>query len=252
MVYRVGPKSLSGHSQLHNKLSTEILKPMLIDLAKRSVVAASIAAITDNSGGAAADGTIGAIPAITGFTESGTASAQKAELETSFGAVKDAITELGSKASALLAVVPACDFTDNSGGTTADGTIAAIDASMTAVNTSIAAVAGVQTVRTNIMNAIATLAVVTNRIRYALGLSLITDNSGGTPAYPLVVPALSVSTGTASDGTAAGGTSKTEVDAMLAAMAAAVKELATALNACRAVSAPAAVTVVAVAAEQGG
>ena len=246
MTVRIDAKKFSGASHVYDGDLSAALRELSIANAKRVMVTAAVAAITDNGGGAGANGTIEAITLPPAFTEVGTASAQKAEFETALGLVKDALTEVGTKLEEVVAILPAVDFTDSSGGTAADGTIAVMDVSMTAVATSIAAYAGATTRCTAIRNAIATMANATNLVRAAVGLSAIVDSSGGTPTLPRVVAALSTDTGTAVDGTALSGISKTGADAFLAACAAAVKELSTAVNAVSAVTAPATTTVVAI------
>jgi hypothetical protein len=240
---RIDAKFFSGEAHLHQASGglADLMRTLYIAEAKRCLVTANVAAITDSGGGAAANGTIDVITIPPPFTEVGTASAQKAEFEAACGNVKDAITELGAKLVALNNVVPAIDFVDNSGGAGADGTIAAIDATMTAVAASIARNAGVVTVATGIRNAISTLCFVTNKMRAAVGLAAIVDNSGGQVLYPNTIPAISTDTGTASDGTNLTGTAATAANTFLAACAAAVKELSTAINAVRAVTAPTAV-----------
>lgn len=242
MTLRVNPRSFSGAAAVFDGTLAIALQALAVNESKRCLDALNPTVLTDNSGGASADGTIGAITLPPAFTEAATASAQKAEFEASCVNVKDAITELGTKLEECFGSVPACVFAESAGGTTADNTIGAIDASMTAVNTSIAAYAGATTVCTNIRNALATLAWGANKLAYSLGVAALVDNSGGTVLYgaaadSVTIPALSTGTGTAVDGTALSGISKAGADAFLAAAAAAVKEIATKINACIAAAA---------------
>lgn len=247
MPVRIGTQKFSGASNVFNGELSGALRELAIANAKRVLVTASVAALTDNGGGAAADGTVGAIPDIAAFTEVGTASAQKAEFEASLASVKDGLTELAAKVVVLKAVIPATDLTQAIGGAAADGTIAAIDMSMTAVATSIASYTNTKDIVTNIRNYIHTLVIETNRLRVAVGLTPLVNNVGGSHISPPVLGALAVSTGTAVDGTALSGISKVGADAFLAAVGAAIKELSTGINAVSAVTAPATTTVVAAA-----
>lgn len=165
--------------------------------------------------------------------------AQKAELEASFGNVRDALTELAAQINVIAAKVPAASVTGTLGGAAADLTIAAIDASMTAVSTSLASAAGTNALVSAYRDVVATLAAQTNRLAVACGLSELTDSSGGTPVYSGALPALVTTTGTAvtgADATANAGVLATGANTMLASFAAAVKELATKLNACTSAS----------------
>lgn len=247
MTTRIKADSFSGASKLHDGTLSAAIRALAIDNAKRTLATAAVAALTDNGTGAAADGTVGSIPIPAAFTEVGTASNPKAGFETALATVKDAITELAAKLVALKAVVPASDIVDNSGGTAADGTIAAMTKTVTAVNTAIAAYAGTKTVCEAIRNAFYVLVLETNKFRVAAGLTPITNNisGAGITTYSATIAAIAVSTGTAVDGTALSGTSKADADLFLTACADATKELSTAINAVRAVTAPAVTTVAA-------
>lgn len=238
---RVGKKTFSGASHVHEGTLAEALRNLAIADARRCVAAAvtatTLAAMTDNSGGAAADGTVGAIPNIAAFTEAGTASAQKAGFETALGKVKDGLTELAAALVALKGIVKASDITQSIGGAAPDGTIAAYTVSLTAVNTSIASYAGTTTIVENIRNQFHTLVTETNKFAVATGVAKLTNNVGGKVISPATLPALSVDTGTAVSGTALSGISKAGGDAFLAACAAATKELSTKINAILAVTA---------------
>lgn len=205
--------------------------------AQAKIAASAVTDITDNSGGAAADGTIPAIadftPAVLGSTDA----VQKAELEASFAALTDALKELIAHANALHAKVPAMDGTlvDSITGTAVDGTIAAIDASMTAVATSLASATGANAFVESFRNAVSKLAYHVNKLAVACGEAALVDNSGGDAAFGLTFANISEDTGTAvsgADTTAANAAiKKTDADAKLAVMAGVIKEFATKLNA---------------------
>lgn len=234
MVQRIGTKTFSGDANVHNGVLADCVRQLAISDARTklaaAVVATTLADLTDDSGGAAADGTVGAITIPPAFTEAGTASAQKAGFETALGTVKNALTELAAKVVAAKAIVPATDMTSAIGGTAADGTIAAITVALTGVNTSIAAYAGSKTVCENIRNYYATLICEVNKLCVAVGVTKLVDSTGGSIISP-ALGALSVDTGTAVDGTALSGISEVGGEAFLVACAAATKEIATKLNA---------------------
>lgn len=240
MTQRIGSKHFSGDANLHNGVLADAIRQMAISDARTKLAAAvtatSIAVLTDNSAGAAADGTVGLIPIPAAFTEVGTASAQKAGFETALGTVKNALTELAAKLVAAKAFVPATDVTNAVGGTAADGTIAAVGVALTGVNTSIAAYAGSKTVCENIRNYFHTLVYETNKLAVAVGVTKLVNSVGGDPINPPTLGALSIDTGTAVDGTALSGISEVGGEAFLTACAAATKEIATKINAILAVT----------------
>lgn len=243
MPTRLSSAAFSGGSDLATGRLAAMLRDQAIRDAKTQVAAlvtaTTLAVLTDNSGGAAANGTVENIPIPTaGFTEVGTASAQKAGFETALGTVKNAITELAAKLVTIKPYIPASDIVNNVGGTAADGTIAAITVSLTAVNTSIASFTGSRTVMQNVKNQIYQLVLETNKFAVAVGVTPLANAITGAELVANALPALSTDTGTAVDGTAASGVSKVAADAFLAACAAAVKEIATKINAVLGVTAP--------------
>jgi len=179
--------------------------------------------------------TVGSIVAMHGgVTAPG---AQKAALEAALVTVRDGLAEIAAKCTTINGKVPAltASITDNSGGATADGTIGAITQVLTAVSTSFASAAGFRAALTTYTAAIATLAVEVNKLAVATGQTPLVDSSGGVPAYTNTVSAVSVTTGTATSGAdvtdANAGVTITNANAILVAMADAVKEMATKLNA---------------------
>lgn len=234
MTQRISTKLFSGAGHLHDGTLADALRQFAISDARTKLAAAvsatTLADLTDNGTGAAANGTVNAITIPPAFTEAATASAQKAGFETALGTVKNALTEIAAKVVAAKAIIPATDITQAVGGTSPDGTIAAITKSLTAVNTSIAAYAGSKTVCENIRNYIATLVCEMNKLCVAVGVTKLVDQTGGAIISPATLGALSIDTGTAVDGTALSGISKAGGDAFLTACADAVKELSTKWN----------------------
>jgi hypothetical protein len=201
-----------------------------------------LSALTDNSGGNASNATAN-IGQVSYGVLSGTNMSQKAELETALGLVKDALTEIGAKLIAAYAAVPGTPLgtiTNSIGGAAADGTIAALDVSMTGVNASIASAAGLNTILTNVTKLMKQETYLLNKVCNAVGVTPLVDDlgEGVVPAYTNTLAALAVDTGTAvsgADATAAnGGALKTEVDAALVKIANYVAKLAAKCNAVQA------------------
>lgn len=251
---RIDSRYFSGGAHLQgagDDALAAIIRDFAIRDAKRTIVTAAVAALTDNSGGAAADGVIAAItfPAATVAIDDPGNCVAKTEYESALATVKDAYMEIAEKVVALEAVLPTADLTNNIGGTAADGTIAVIDVTLADAFANLVSRTGALALHDDYQNVVATLAWHINRLRVAVGLAPITDNSGGEVLWTAngasTIPALATSTGTA---VAVGGSSITEdhAEALMTAYAAQIKELATAANAVRAVTAPAtAVTVAA-------
>jgi hypothetical protein len=195
------------------------------------VKANTIAALTDNSGGAAADGTIGAIPLASTAPLTGDTCPTKAEVETALGTVKDALTELAAKVVTYAAAIPAFVPTNSIGGTTADGTIGAITAAFTGATSGRVALAGFNSCVTAAAYVLAEIARDVNVLCTACGVTpLVTTNLPTLTTFDNTYAALSTDTGTAA---ANGLTSITDAEgeATMAAFAAAIKEVATKLNA---------------------
>jgi hypothetical protein len=240
MTQRVTAKTFSGNARLYDGTLADIIQKMSMTL--NHLKMRDIADLTDNSGGATADGTIDAIPIATLVDVNGTNLCSKTAMDTALGEAKAAIQELGAKLSAMYAVVTPHSLTNNLGGTN-DGTIGAITKSFTAVDTAGVHGADFNTAITAIRNSIATLAKELNYLCYACGVDKLVDNSGGTAAINHTLSALTVTTGNA--GTT-NSVSKTDGDAIMSAVAAAVKELATKMNSLIAASTYVACDVVAV------
>lgn len=227
-MLKINRKTFSGAANVHNGVLADILISLAGGVAKNA--AASVADLTDNGGGAAANGTIDLIPLATGTPAAGANCPTKAEIETDFGLVKDALTEIGAKLIAIAAKVPAFTPTNNIGGTAADGTIAAITTAIVGSNANRVQKAGFNTVAKALRNGVAQLARDVNGLATATGQGSVDDNSGGVPALSHTYAAIPVDTGAvAVDGTTS--VVSAEATATLTAFANAVKELSTKLNA---------------------
>ena len=208
---------------------TEVIRELAVGQAKLKLEN-SVAALTDSSGGDATPTAdeVQFVDAFVGAANSGTSLAQKAATETALGKVKNAVTELATKTNEILALLGLTQLTDNSGGTAADGTIAAMDTSTTAATTG-CVVATTNAIVTVINDAFNELGLKANIIAKAVGIegvNLAADfaSKNGT------IAAISTSTGTAADP----GVTKAEVDAALVIWADNVAYLAALLNAARA------------------
>lgn len=232
-MIKLTAKLFSGASHIFNGT----LATALISLAQnQAIVAASaVTDLTDNGGGTA-DGDIEAPVVIANYVTAGVDAAQKAELEAAFGNVRDALGEVVAQLNDVRAVVPAFPALTNSmGGAAADGTVGAIDVSMTAVDASMVSAAGARTVQAALYARIYQAAHYVNLLAKATGVSQIALPAGVTPTYDTEFAAVATGTGAAVAGSAAtdalGTVSKTNADAMLVGLANAVKELTAKLNA---------------------
>src|SRR5262245_5892029 len=154
MTIKITKQSYSGASKVFDGQLAAALRGVAQYQAAVKLDTAAVTALTNSAGGSA-NGTINPIgnvtPAVLGTTDC----AQKAGLETAFGTVKDAITEIVAKLNAIRAVVPAFGaLTDSTGGAAADGTVGAVTVSLTGVGTSLASAAGAQTVINALKDAI--------------------------------------------------------------------------------------------------
>lgn len=194
----------------------------------------------DNSGGTPG----AAIAAIPDFTLSvlGTNDAvAKAELETAFDGVVDAVSELIAQANAVRAVIPDAFalLVDNTGGTAADGTIAAIDVSATGAGASLASATGTNTVLSTLRSRVAQIASYVNKLCVATGVAPLTlDLTSHVVAdaeWGVVFAAVDIDTGatvSGADTTAANAcVLKTEFDTTMPVLANAVASMAAKLDA---------------------
>ena len=190
--------------------------------------AATVSAFTaDNSGGTAGVA-VSASPTFENVANDGGNLAQKADFESSAGNVADAIAEIVDKANAITAAISGelVQLTDNSGGAGADGTIAAIDADITAAATGVQATE-CNTIGAAIDQAMAKAAKAVNQALIACNfkplktLGLEGDGSDTIAAIP-------TDGGTAADP----GVSKAAADAAFATWANNIASMAAKLDAC--------------------
>lgn len=234
-------ETFSGGAGLHDPSGglAEAIKGIAQTFAARA--ASGIADFTaDNSGGTPGS-ELANVADFTLSVVSGTNAVAKAEMETSFGQVRDALSEIIAKVNAVRAVVPDAfaALTDSTGGAGADGTIAAIDATGTGVNSAMASCAGANTVLAVLRSRTAQVAHYVNKLSVATGQEPLTDNITSNLAadaqWGTVVSAISTDTGTATNGsdtTAANAiVLVTEFDERVGALADAVASMAAALDA---------------------
>jgi hypothetical protein len=254
MTTKVGAKTFSGMGHITDGTLAAAVRENLAAHARRIV--ASLADITDNSGGTNDAGGLRKPTAFAAFQAGTTDAVAKAEFEAAAGNVRDAIKELVAQVNTIAAKAPAFStLTDSMGGTAADGTIGAIDVSMTgtsATGATMVATAGANTVVSTLNDRLEQCRYFVNQLRIALGMSQIaTEYSRPSAAFSTTFAAVSTSTGTATGGTNAttdATISKVAADAALLKLANNVKTLSTALNAMTAdANANAALAVVAVA-----
>jgi hypothetical protein len=175
---------------------TLFLKELATDMAK--MYADTFTNLTDNSTGV----TTGALtlPTVAGLTNSAdddTSLAQKAATETQLGLVKDAFQELATRTIALHTKLGLGTFTYSGGGTAADGTIGAINDTITAAATGVT-LANLTPIVTAYNGAAGYLARKINEVAVATGTTEldVTAYQDVAIANP---SALSTNTGTAAD-----------------------------------------------------
>lgn len=228
-MIKVDRNKFAGESHLSDGVLADIVRGLAQHSAK--VVAGQLADLTDNSGGAAADGTVGLVPACAATPLAGDTCPTKAEVETAFGTAKDALTEIGAQIAAVAAKVPAFTPTNSLGGAAADRTIGAVTVAFTGAITGRVAKAGFNDFVDAVNNRIAELARDVNKLAVATGQTEMNVSALPTlTTYDNEYAALATDTGVAAaDGTTS--VTDAEGEAAMVAIAAAVKELATKLNA---------------------
>lgn len=208
------------------------------------ITASSLTALTDNSGGAAGNGTIEAVGNVTNAVLGSTDCAQKAASEAALLTATDALSEIVGQCANIHAKVPALDGTlvNSIGGTAPDLTIGALTVGGTGVGASLASAAGVKAVVTALKNGISQATYHVNKLVVACGAETTTngpivDLSGGVLSTSLTFAAISSGTGTATSGAditdANAAVKQSDFNAIMVLLANAIKELATKLNACR-------------------
>lgn len=222
---KIGRKTVAGGAGMG--MLADSVRALAQGVAKTA--ADAVAPFTaDNSGGAASDGTMPAIPAMASTPASGASCPTKATVETALGTVRDAFMEIAAKITAIAAVVPAFTPTTSIGGTAADGTIAAIGALTGATSARVARtgleaqVAAYRAVLANLTADVNALAVATgeDELGHSLDAYIVGDH---------VYAALTTDTGAAaSDGTASVVTA--EATAVFTAFADSIAELADKLD----------------------
>lgn len=237
MTILLGKRHFQGVSKVHAVGTdglTEIVRQMAIHQAQ--IILAGTADLTDNSGGAAANGTIEAVVTPTLAVLGSTDATQKAEFEAGALNVVDALKELIARMNTIVAKVPAfAALTDSLVGTAADGTIAVIDATYTGVAASMAKGLDVQTIIAELKSRVSQAAYHVNRVATACGQVPVIDSLGVTKVFSstFAVTTATVSTASGADATSANAIIKVaDAGVFMAALAAAIKELATKLNAC--------------------
>jgi hypothetical protein len=240
MPVRIYVNHFSAASQVY-RVDQNGLTPALRGLAQSvaRIAASAVPALVDNSGGVAADGTLDPIaafsPAVLGTNDA----VQKAALEAGFATAVDALKEVLAQCNQLHGKVPALAglLVDALSGTAADGTIGAITTSYSGVGTSMASAAGANAVLTGLRNRIAQLGYAVDTLAVACGVPPLVDNSGGLDSTSLIVADVAVSTGAAASGADAGAANAivkaANATAVMTSVAAAIRELAARLEACR-------------------
>jgi len=235
------PRSLKRSTRGYSPVDRTELKSLA------RIAASSITALTDNSGGSAADGTVAAIGNVTPAVLGSNDAAQLASSVTANLTAVDAYKELIAQMNAFQAVVPALPsvITDSLTGTAADKTIGAITVNGIGVGTSMVGAPALVAWFTAMSNTAAQLAAYANRFCVACGVAPLVDNSGGLAPLGMTVANVTVISGTAT-GADAGANAivkVTDYNAKMQLLADFVKEVAAKLNACRSATGGALTTV---------
>jgi hypothetical protein len=233
-MIKIKKKTFSGTSKVFSGELSEAIRGLAQYQAAVKLDTAAVTALTNSAGGSA-NGTINAIGNVTPAVLGSTDCAQKAGFETALGTVKDAISEIVAKLNAIRAVVPAFSaLTDSTGGTAADGTVAAVTVSLTGVGTSLASAAGSQAVVSALKDAISQARYFTNLAANAVGVTPLVDNSGHVGPVSTTFAAISTSTGTAVSGaslsTPNAAVKEADGEAVLTALRDGITELAAKVN----------------------
>lgn len=202
------------------------------------IAASSVTALTDNSGGASANGTMEAIGNVTAAAVGSNDAAQLAASVAAALTATNALKELIAQAQAINAVVPALSgaLVDNITGTAADHTIGAITVNGSGVGASMVGYAAVAAWFTTTKARLSQLAIHTNKIALACGTAVVIDSLGVvSPSTSVTFADVAVLSGTATgaDAVANAIVLVADFNAKMVLVANAVKEIATVLNACR-------------------
>lgn len=234
MVTKINAKTFNGAGNVHNGTLAKALHAVAAAHSRRIV--ASLSDITDNGGGTNDAAGVKKFTPFTAFQAGTGDGVAKTEFEASAGAVRDALKEIAAQVNVIRAKVPGfAALTDSMGGTAADGTIAAIDDSMTGTDATAATMVahpGANTVMQALDARTGQLTYFVNQLRVALGMSKIGCEIK--QSYGTTLAAVSTSTGTATGGSNAladATVSKAQADAALDLMSDNIKTLSTALNA---------------------
>lgn len=226
------PRSLGRANPANNRVADTA---SLQSLAR--IAASSVTALTDNSGGGTADGTINAVGNITPAAVGSNDAAQLASSVAANLTAVNALKELIAQAQAINAVVPALGgaLTDSLTGTAADKTIGAITVNGSGVGASMVGAPALTAWFTAMKNRVAQLTYHVNKICVACGVAALTDTSGGSLSTSLTFADVTVISGTATgaDAVANAIVKVSDYNAKMQLLADAVKEIATKLNACR-------------------
>lgn len=232
MTIKIHKKTFSGTSNVFNGFLADVL----MSLARNQAViaAATVSDLVDNGGGTA-DGKIDAPVTVANHQDDSGDSAGKSDLEGAFDDVVDALSEVIEQLNNIGAVVPAfAELTDDTGGASPDGTVDAINKSISGTNTDLASAVGVRAVYGILLDRIYQAAYFVNLAARAVGEAEIELPEGVVPSISTTFDAVDTDTGAAVDGAdetdEKAGVSATQASAMMTHLANAVKELTSTLN----------------------
>lgn len=232
MTIKINSKTFSGAANLHNGT----LAAVIIGMAQHSALslAAGLDSFTADESTGTAGETLAAIDLPTGYTTAGTDLFPKAGAEAALETIVDGVSTVLEQANTIATVVGSTSAIDNTGGTSGEGTIAAITKTTNAVTgpsgNSVSFETGIKTL-SSIRNLISQTASIVNASCVATGIAPLLDQSGGDGgSNRSVFDVVSVDTGDGGDGLDNTGISKADGDAFLSACADAVATLAAKLD----------------------
>lgn len=204
----------------NSESGTGLLRLVVQNLAQTK--ASTLSDLTDSSGGTPASEITTVTADLVNEADSGTSLASKTTAEAKLNLVKDGLLELMTKANTIGTLVGLASTTYNGGGTSVDGTIAAVG--LTTAATTGALATNTNAIITALNNAMYNVAVKVAQVCDATGVTRPVITATGTYG---TVGAIAIDVGTAADP----GVSKTALDAKLVSFTNMIGYLAARLNA---------------------
>lgn len=236
MAIKIKSTDFSGAGQVYDGTLADAIRGLAQDVARNKVH--QFGDITDSSGGTAAYGSgivLHTGSGVAAFTETGTASTQKAAFDTAIGKTANAMAVLARRINILNGAVGLPLITDSTGGTVAtEGTIPSQDFALSGVASSCLDVTTGRARLESIKNNMRRLVGAANRLAVAVGEAKISSVAGmkflGPDSGELIVLEAIAASGTAVDGTASSTIAVSVINTELTKVANNIATLALFLN----------------------